>query len=306
MCIRPQHIKAWSRRFQKNSLKLWSNRVDFCGALASIAVTELNYDTPQNILSTPPIMEDAYLVAVHLKNFPNYTYWENGKAAPVAPIRPGETIVYDIKRRPTFHLNCAFHSVHFYFPRAALNALADDANAPRIDELHYRPAVAHADAVLRGMAEALLPAFRVPDRVNRLFMDHVMLAVGSHVAARYGGMRPKEQPFSGGLTASQERNAKELLREHVTGEVPLSVIASACGLSISQFSRAFRKSVGVPPYRWAMQQRIALAKALLREDALALSQVALECGFADQSHFTRSFSAMVGVSPGAWRRAVRG
>jgi AraC-like DNA-binding protein len=54
-----------------------------------------------------------------------------------------------------------------------------------------------------------------------------------------------------------------------------------------------------------MQQRIALAKALLREDVLALSQVALECGFSDQSHFTRSFSAMVGVSPGVWRRGVR-
>jgi AraC-like DNA-binding protein len=271
----------------------------------TIAVTELSYETPQNILSTPPIEEDAYLVAVHLKDFPDYTYWENGNAAPIAPIRSGETIVYDIKRRPIFYLNCAFHSVHFYFPRAALDALADDANAPRIDELHYRPAIAHADTVLRGMAEALLPVFKAPDRVNRLFMDHVMIAVGSHVAARYGGMRPKEQPFVGGLSSSQERRAKELMREHLAGELPLGMIASACGLSVSQFSRAFRKSVGVPPYRWAMQQRIALAKALLREDVLALSQVALECGFSDQSHFTRSFSAMVGVSPGVWRRGVR-
>jgi AraC-like DNA-binding protein len=271
----------------------------------TIAVTELKYVTPQNILSTPPIEEDAYLVAVHFKNFPNYTYWENGKAAPVSPIRPGETIVYSVERRPTFRLNCAFHSVHFYFPRAALDALSDDANAPRIHGLRYKPAVAHADAVLRGMAEALLPAFRTRDRVNRLFMDHVMIAVGSHVAARYGGMRSKERPAPGRLTASQERRAKEMLREHLAGEVPLRAVADACGLSLSQFSRAFRKSVGVPPYRWAMQQRIALAKALLREDTLALSQMALKCGFSDQSHFTRSFSSMVGVSPGAWRRAVR-
>lgn len=270
-----------------------------------IAVTELKYRTPQHILSTPPIEEDAYLIAVHLKNFSNYTYWENGKAATVAAIRPGETIVYDIKRRPTFYLNCAFHSVHFYFPRAALDALADDANAPRIHELRYKPAVAHADPVLRGMAEALLPAFQNPDRPNRLFMDHVMIAVGSHVAARYGGMHPKEQLIQGGLTVSQERRAKEVIYEHLAGEVPLNVVASACGLSLSQFSRAFRRTVGVPPYRWAMQQRIALAKTLLREDRAALSQIARECGFSDQSHFTRAFSALVGVSPGMWRRSVR-
>ncbi|MES1152152.1 MAG: AraC family transcriptional regulator [Dongia sp.] len=270
----------------------------------TIAVTELKYETPQHILSTPPVVEDAYLVAVHLKNFERYAYWENGKAAAVAPIRPGETIVYDVKRRPTFHLNSVFHSVHFYFPRAALDALADDADAPRVQELHYKPAVAHADPVLRAMAQALLPSFRNPDRVNRLFMDHVMLTVGHHVAARYGGMRPREQPHAGGLTPSQERRAKELLRESPAGETPLASVASACGLSLSQFSRAFRKSVGVPPHRWVMQQRIALAKALLRNESVSLSQAALECGFSDQSHFTRYFSALVGISPGAWRRTV--
>lgn len=271
----------------------------------TIAVTELRYETPQNILSTPPIEEDAYLVAVHLKNFPNYSYWENGKAAPVAPIRQGETIVYDIKRRPTFHLNSAFHSVHFYLPRAALDALADDANAPRIDQLHYKPAVAHADSALRGIAEGLLPSFRHPDHVSWLFMDHLMLAVGHHVAARYGGMRPREHPYRGGLTPTQERRAKELLSENLAGDMPLAFVASECGLSLSQFSRAFRKSVGGPPHRWVIRQRIALAKAMLRDKSLPLSQVALECGFSDQSHFTRCFQTLVGISPGAWRRSVR-
>lgn len=272
----------------------------------TIAVTELKYATPQNILSTPPIEEDAYLVAVHLKNFPEYTYWENGKAAPVAPIRPGETIVYDIKRRPTFYLNSEFHSVHFYFPRAALCALADDANATRIDELHYRPAIAHSDPILRGIAETLLPFFRDPGSASRLFMDHVMLAAGHHVATRYGGMQPRERPYRGGLTPSQERRAKELLRENLAGSTLLAAIASECDLSLSQFSRAFRKSVGAPPHRWVIQQRIALAKAMLRDDPIPLSQIALECGFSDQAHFTRYFTALVGVSPGTWRHSVCG
>ncbi|HEY3720615.1 MAG TPA: AraC family transcriptional regulator [Roseiarcus sp.] len=271
-----------------------------------IAVTEMRCENSQNALSIPPIEEDAYLVGVHFKNFPRYEYWENGKAAPVSAIRPGETIIYDVKRHPTFHLNSPFHTVHFYFPRAALSAIADDANAPRIQDLHYKPAVTREDPVLRGLAETLLPLFRNPDRVSRLFMDHVMLAVGHHVASKYGGMRPKEQPILGGLAPYQERRAKELLRENLSGEAPLAAVASECGLSLSQFSKAFRKAVGVPPHRWVIQQRIALAKTLLRNGPMPLSEVGLACGFSDQSHFTRYFSALVGISPGVWRRSVGG
>jgi AraC family transcriptional regulator len=272
---------------------------------ATIAVTELRYENPQNILSTPPIVEDAFLVAVHLRNFPRYEYWENGKAAPISALRPGETIIYDVRRQPTFHLNSPFHSVHFYLPRAALDALADEANAPRVGELHYKPAVSHRDPVLRGMAEALLPLFRAPDQVNRLLMDHLMLTVGHHVASRYGGMRPLTQRAFGGLTPFQERRAKELLTHSISGDLPLSDLARECGLSLTSFSRAFRKSVGVPPHRWVIQQRIELAKTLLRDDPMSLAEIALACGFSDQSHFTRSFTAAVGVSPGLWRRTVR-
>lgn len=271
----------------------------------TVAVTELRYENPQNVLSTPPIEEDAYLVAVHFKNFARYEYWENGKAAPVSAIRPGETIIYDVKRHPTFHLNSAFHSVHFYLPRAALSAIADDASAPAIQDLQYEPAVTHVDPVLRGIAETLLPLFRNPDHVSRLFMDHMMLAVGHHVASKYGGMQSKERSILGGLSPYQERRAKELLRENLCGEMPLAAVASECGLSLAQFSRAFRKAVGVPPHQWVIRQRITLAKTLLRNGRTPLSEVAMACGFSDQSHFTRDFSTAVGISPGLWRRSMQ-
>jgi AraC family transcriptional regulator len=272
---------------------------------ATIAVTELQYENPQGVLSTPPMIEDAYLVAVHFKHFPRYQYWENGKAAPVSILRPGETIIYDVKRLPTFHLNSSFHSVHFYFPRTALDALADEADAPRIGELRYKPAVSHRDPVLRGMAEALLPLFRTPDLANRLLVDHLMLTVGYHVTSHYGGMQPPIRRAFGGLTRIQERRAKELLTRSIAGDVPLSDLARECGLSLTSFSRAFRKTVGIPPHRWVIQQRIELAKTLLRGDAKSLAEIALECGFSDQSHFTRFFTAAVGVSPGFWRQTVK-
>jgi AraC family transcriptional regulator len=75
-------------------------------------------------------------------------------------------------------------------------------------------------------------------------------------------------------------------------------------LSVSHFSRRFRQTVGVAPHKWLLSFRVDLAKNLLRKQEKTLSDVALVCGFADQSHFTRVFTRMTGISPGAWRRGL--
>jgi AraC-like DNA-binding protein len=64
----------------------------------------------------------------------------------------------------------------------------------------------------------------------------------------------------------------------------------------------FKDTTGVAPYQWLVQRRVDVAKSLLEERRHSLSDIAFECGFADQSHFTRVFSRITGLSPGAWRR----
>jgi AraC-like DNA-binding protein len=87
--------------------------------------------------------------------------------------------------------------------------------------------------------------------------------------------------------------------------VPLKEVARECGLSGDHFSHAFRRTLGVAPHKWLIEQRVALSKEKLRDDGLSLSDVATECGFSDQSHLARHFQRIVGVSPGAWRRALK-
>jgi AraC-like DNA-binding protein len=273
---------------------------------STIAVTELRYERPEFILSTPPAPEDAFLLGVHLERFDRYEYWEDGRAARVTTLRPGETIIYDVRRKPTFHLNSRFHSVHFYVPVNALHAIADEADAPRIHELRYQPAVSHTDVFLRNIAGALIPSFKVPAQVNQMFIDHLMLAVGHHVASTYGGLTISPRPTVGGLSRRQERWAKELLASDLAGRLRLADVAAECGLSASQFSRAFRATVGESPHQWLIRQRIARAKVLLRESNASLTEIAMNCGFCDQSHFARTFTAWTGTSPGRWRRSRDG
>ncbi|MCO7593806.1 MULTISPECIES: helix-turn-helix domain-containing protein [Pseudomonas] len=76
-------------------------------------------------------------------------------------------------------------------------------------------------------------------------------------------------------------------------------------MSRSYFTRAFKRSTGLSPHEWLMKLRIDKAKTLMTQSHLPLSQIGLECGFADQSHLSRVFLKQVGVAPASWRRAQR-
>ena len=109
----------------------------------------------------------------------------------------------------------------------------------------------------------------------------------------------------GGLAPWQERRAREIIRANIKRGVALKEVARECGISVGHFSHAFRRTLGVVPYKWLIEQRIVLSKEKLRDDGLSISDVAMECGFSDQSHLTRVFRHTVGVSPGAWRWALK-
>jgi AraC-like DNA-binding protein len=93
------------------------------------------------------------------------------------------------------------------------------------------------------------------------------------------------------------------MRADLGRDILLSEVADLCGLSATHFARAFRQSTGTSPHRWLLDLRIEHAKRLLLEDG-TLSEVALTCGFADQSHFTRTFTKHIGIRPGRWRRSA--
>ena len=107
------------------------------------------------------------------------------------------------------------------------------------------------------------------------------------------------------LSPWQLRLARNTFDANLDGSVSLDDLAKECGLSVSQFSRAFKRSTGVAPHQWLMHRRIDVAKDLIRDGISALAEVALSCGFSDQSHLTRAFARATGLTPGRWRASHR-
>ncbi len=268
-----------------------------------IAATEARDDndnpTPGLCASIAP--EDAYLVSLKLRDYPDCEYWENGKCVTRPNIRAGTTYLYDLKCDPRFVIARPFHSLHFYVPASALDGVAAESGVRRAGQLDCQFGTGFRDEVVHHIGAALLQGLRRPSEANQLFVDHMMIALTAHVARAYGGLH-HDEPASGGLAPWRMRRACALLESDLGGRLTLQDIAAELGLTVSHFSRAFRTSVGVAPHQWLLRQRVVVAKQLMARRDLSLAEIAITAGFANQSHFTRVFTSLVGVSPGVWRR----
>jgi AraC family transcriptional regulator len=112
---------------------------------------------------------------------------------------------------------------------------------------------------------------------------------------------PSAAPKTGGLQRAARVRVLERIEHDLHRSLALSDLASEAGLSVRQFCRAFRASTGMSPYQYVLRERVARAQNLIAAGR-PLVEIALLCGFADQSQLTRVFTRHVGLSPAAYRR----
>jgi len=111
------------------------------------------------------------------------------------------------------------------------------------------------------------------------------------------------RPTANGLAPWQVNRVAAYIDSHLTTQMRGVDLAKLINVSTGQFFRAFKLSVGIPPFEYIRQRRIELARELLKRTSEPMSQVAIASGLSDQSHLCRVFRRMFGQSPGAWRRA---
>lgn len=194
------------------------------------------------------------------------------------------------------------HSLELLLSRSFLDELAEDLDAPRITRVGTGPSITR-DPLLPRFASMVLPLLGASYRVDPMWADQFMWGFGAYVCATHGDL-VTSRPKVGGLSRWQERLAKELIDAMLVEGVRLTELAQMCGLRTSQFAHAFRRSTGISPYQWLIQRRIERVKEHILRGA-PLVDVALACGFADQSHLVRVFKRLVGATPRTWQRAQR-
>lgn len=116
--------------------------------------------------------------------------------------------------------------------------------------------------------------------------------------------RPGSPPsrFRGGLAGGALRRVRAYIDDHIGERISLDELAREAGVSRFHFARQFRLSTGESPMEYLRRVRIERSKSILQARGTTIAEVAARLGFSDQSHFTRIFGRLVGVSPGSFAR----
>jgi len=175
---------------------------------------------------------------------------------------------------------------------------------PRIDARRYealdlavidrgRPVIDRFDLAAGRGDPAWLLFSRLPVR------DANDAIVGVAASARRLGDVAGDQPSFPRLAAAVAR-----LEARFDQPLDLAALAQEIGISPSQLERDFTAAFGMPPQRYLRKLRIERSLGLLAGPA-SVADVALACGYTDQSAFTRCFGRVTGTTPSAYRRRLK-
>jgi AraC-like DNA-binding protein len=166
-------------------------------------------------------------------------------------------------------------------PFFAAGVIKDDFLARKIKELHM---------LLENSAALLME------------QESQLLNLLSSFILRHAQQRFPLHPL--GKENQSVRRAREYIEENYSQNISIQTLASLCNLSAFHLIRVFHDHFGVPPHVFQKQVRIKKVKDLLTQK-MSLARIAQETGFTDQSHLTKQFKHIVGISPGQYRNSVQ-
>lgn len=263
-----------------------------------IGVARVRYDDHDLPSHSAADVENAFAVYLHLR--PLRSEMEiDGKSGLYAVAAGGVSLI-DQRLPSDGRIFDPFDQIAFHLPHAVIEAVEADRQGQRVGEIRHSAFDPLADPVIRGLAQALIPALEKPAEANALFIDHVGWALAAHVGHQYVAF--ERRGATARLSPLDLQRVKDMIEARLDGGISLADLAAACDVSVGHFARAFRRTLGLTPHRWLLQRRVDHARTLLGNRDIPIAEVAMLCGFADQSHLTRVFAAQTGQSPGRWRR----
>lgn len=271
------------------------------GGTPDFALTRLK-GGPMKMQKAPAYPEDrAILICVALAPTP-VDRWRAriiGQEVGVSRSIAFATTVIDLMKPMEMWAAGPFDYLHYYVSRNLLDKVAAENALAPVNS--FRMVFFEQDLVITQLTKAILAQVRNREPLSMLALEDVSLLVSTHLLQHYGC--GKEMLRSQGrLESWQMIRVEDMLRANLEGNIKITDLSNACGLSPSHFSRCFRQSFGTSVHQWLITLRITIAKDLLREPKVSLAEIGFRSGFCDQAAFTRAFAKFEGITPYRWRK----
>jgi AraC family transcriptional regulator len=180
-----------------------------------------------------------------------------------------------------------------------LNKVAKDQFGLEAEQVQLKAVEGKHDPVISSIAGALTREVMNGDAGSRLYAESLANMLAVHLVRNYTERPALQESERVTVAPRSVINAMKYIHENYSGEVSLADIASAAHLSSYHLTRVFKKATGMSPHQYLVQVRVNSARALLTAGAgdRSLAEIAAAVGFADQSHLTRHFKRMLGITP---------
>lgn len=194
---------------------------------------------------------------------------------------------------------------HVYLRRSMVDQLAEEVLGLDRDQVELIPKLGFADGLLEQLALNLLDAARNDDGAgDGLYADHLARLLAVQMIRQHGTHRAPRDPTERTVRGPDRlSHVRDLIEAELDQDLSLERLAGEAGIGAHAFSAAFVRAFGVSPHRYVVERRIERAKRLLRDSDLPMATIAVQAGFANQSHLASVFKRTVGVTPGQYRRA---
>ena len=175
-----------------------------------------------------------------------------------------------------------------------VSRVAESLDTNRIELVEQRRS---SDPTVRHIGMALRAGIQSGDGIDRMYGEALSTALAIHLLREYGAAVLGSKRQYGGLPREKLMRAVEYIQDQLDADLTVSAIAQAVCISPYHFSRLFKESTGRSPYQYVVEARARKAKELLITGKFTISEVAYDVGFVDQSHLTRHFKRVFGLTP---------
>jgi AraC family transcriptional regulator len=180
---------------------------------------------------------------------------------------------------------------HVFVNRTAVGLELDSDRIELVEQLRSN------DPTIRHIAMALLAGVRTGAACDPMYGEALSTALVVHLLREYGAAVLGPKRHSSGLPREKLVRAVEYIQDQLNTDLTVSGIAHAVYMSPYHFTRLFKESTGQSPYQYVVDARVRKAKELLTTGKFTISEAAYHVGFFDQSHLTRHFKRLFGLTP---------
>jgi AraC family transcriptional regulator len=210
----------------------------------------------------------------------------------ISPSNTSQRWAWDCKMRVTL----------LFISQRVIEEIAAEAGISKRLAQIATPLVTDDNLIKHSVAE-LVAECTVSSKVSRLLVGTAGRHVAAHLIARYARAGQPQRDAS--MVDWKLKRALDFIEQNVGQDIGLDELASNSDMTPHYFCRAFRKSVGMPPYRYLVRRRIERSKELLISTDNDVTDIALELGFSSHAHFCNTFRNVVDCSPSAYRKMGR-